>query len=174
MIGERSARLGATLIGAIAPLLWATLALLTTYAQPLPAFELVAMTFAVAFLLVLGKWTLDAARGGPAVANRFRLPVRAWVIGVGGTDKNGRLAGFSSRGSFSSSLFHPTLVAPAVSLIGPRAVGVTGIVGLLGADLQRLTALELPWYTTASGTSGWSCTPPTRPSGCRRGTTTTP
>ena len=84
MTGERSARLKATLIGAIAPLLWATLALLTTYAQPLPAFELVAMTFAVAFLLVLGKWVFEAARGGPSVASRFRLPLPAWLIGVGG------------------------------------------------------------------------------------------
>jgi drug/metabolite transporter (DMT)-like permease len=84
MTGERSARLRATFIGAIAPLLWATLALLTTYAQPLPAFELVAMTFPVAFLLVLGKWVFEAARGGTSVASRFRLPVRAWVTGVGG------------------------------------------------------------------------------------------
>ena len=73
MTGERSARLRATLVGAIAPLLWATLALLTTYAQPLPAFDLVAMTFAVAFLLVLGKWVVEAARGGTSVASRFAI-----------------------------------------------------------------------------------------------------
>jgi drug/metabolite transporter (DMT)-like permease len=84
MTDAPSARRRATLIGAIAPLLWATLALLTTYARPLPAFELVAMTFALAFLLVLGKWVIGAARGGPSVASRFRLPARAWVTGVSG------------------------------------------------------------------------------------------
>jgi drug/metabolite transporter (DMT)-like permease len=84
MTGEATARRRATAIGTIAPLLWATLALLTTYAQPLPAFELVALTFAVAFLLVLGKWILAAARGGPSVTSRFALPVRAWLVGVGG------------------------------------------------------------------------------------------
>jgi len=84
MIGDARARRRATFIGAIAPLLWATLALLTTYAQPLPAFELVALTFAVAFLLALGKWMIEAARGGVPVASRFALPWRAWVTGVGG------------------------------------------------------------------------------------------
>jgi drug/metabolite transporter (DMT)-like permease len=84
MTDAPSARRRATLIGAIAPLLWATLALLTTYTRPMPAFELVAMTFALAFLLVLGKWVIGAARGGPSVASRFRLPARAWVTGVSG------------------------------------------------------------------------------------------
>jgi drug/metabolite transporter (DMT)-like permease len=82
--GDARARRRATFIGAIAPLLWATLALLTTYAQPLPAFELVALTFAVAFLLAFGKWILEAARGGPSLKSRFALPGRAWAIGVGG------------------------------------------------------------------------------------------
>jgi serine protease AprX len=95
----------------------------------------------------------SAGNTGPGTQTLNPYSVAPWVISVGGTDLNGRLADFSSRGSFSNSLFHPTLVAPAVSLIGPRAVGVTGIVGLIGADLQRLSALELPWYTTASGTS---------------------
>lgn len=84
MTGDARARRRATFIGAIAPLLWATLALLTTYAQPLPAFELVALTFAVAFLLAFGKWILEAARGGPSLKSRFALPWRAWAVGVGG------------------------------------------------------------------------------------------
>jgi drug/metabolite transporter (DMT)-like permease len=84
MTGDSGIRRRATFVGAIAPLLWATLALLTTYAQPLPAFELVALTFAVAFLLALGRWILEAARGGPSLASRFALPWRAWAVGVGG------------------------------------------------------------------------------------------
>jgi drug/metabolite transporter (DMT)-like permease len=84
MSGDTTARGRATLIGAIAVLLWATLALLTTYAQPLPAFELVALTFAIAFLLALCKWTLEAARGGLSIASRLALPWQAWAVGVGG------------------------------------------------------------------------------------------
>jgi hypothetical protein len=45
----------ATLIGAVAVLLWATLALLTTATEPVPPFQLVTLTFAIAFLLALGK-----------------------------------------------------------------------------------------------------------------------
>lgn len=79
--------------------------------------------------------------------------VAPWVVSVGATDHQGDLAPFSSRGAFGSPLFRPTVVAPGVSLIAPRALGITGIIGLLGADLQRLSLLELPFYTTASGTS---------------------
>jgi len=48
-----SSRLGATLVGGIAVLLWATLALFTTTAAEIPPFELVALTFAIAFLLLI-------------------------------------------------------------------------------------------------------------------------
>lgn len=70
----------ATLVGSVAVLLWAVLALLTTYAAGLPPFQLLAMTFAVAFLLGLG-WL--AMRGGGALA-RLKQPLYAWAIGVGG------------------------------------------------------------------------------------------
>ncbi len=77
-----------------------------------------------------------------------------WVISVGATDQNGALAGFSSRGNFGDELQHPSLVAPGVNVASLRTIGtVTGTVGLPGADLQRLTLGELPFYTTASGTS---------------------
>jgi serine protease AprX len=81
--------------------------------------------------------------------------VAPWVIGVGATDARGRLADFSSRGAFGSALFRPTLVAPGVSVIGPRSSGLslTGALGLAGADASRLTPDELAYYTTASGTS---------------------
>lgn len=75
---------GATLIGAVAVLLWATLALLTTATEPVPPFQLVALTFAVAFLLALGKWTLARAGGGPPVLAHLRQPALVWLIGVGG------------------------------------------------------------------------------------------
>jgi serine protease AprX len=82
--------------------------------------------------------------------------VAPWVVSVGATDERGVLAGFSSRGDFGSALFHPTLVAPGVSVVSLRSTGVnvTGTTNAItGADTSRLTPGELPFYTTASGTS---------------------
>lgn len=77
-----------------------------------------------------------------------------WVIGVGATDQNGTLAGFSSRGTFGGSDQQPTLVAPGVNVASLRsAATTTSLNGLGGADAQRLTVGEMPFYTTASGTS---------------------
>jgi serine protease AprX len=95
----------------------------------------------------------SAGNTGPGNNTLNPYSIAPWVVSVGATDNQGRLASFSSRGSFGNALFHPTLTAPGVSVIGPRAIGVTGILGLLGADLQRLSLGELPYYTTASGTS---------------------
>lgn len=79
-----------------------------------------------------------------------------WVVSVGATDTEGRLAGFSSRGDFANPLLHPTLVAPGVNIVSVRGSGVanvTGAEGLAGADAGRLSATEVPYYTTANGTS---------------------
>lgn len=73
-------RRGATLIGAVALLLWAALALLTTSTGAVPPFELTALTFALAFGLALVKWA--AFRESPAGYLRQPLPV--WAVGVGG------------------------------------------------------------------------------------------
>lgn len=77
-----------------------------------------------------------------------------WVVSVGATDAQGRLASFSSRGNFGDALQHPTLVAPGVNIVSARsATGTTGISGVGGADSSRLSISELPFYTTANGTS---------------------
>ena len=80
-----------------------------------------------------------------------------WVIGVGATDTEGRLASFPSRGDFGNPLLHPTLVAPGVGVVSVRGLGVANVTGaeglLLGSDAQRLGLTELPNYTTANGTS---------------------
>jgi serine protease AprX len=95
----------------------------------------------------------SAGNTGPGLNTLNPYAVAPWVISVGATDHQGRLAGFSSRGAFGNALFRPTVSAPGVSVIGPRSIGLTGILGLVGADTQRLALGELPFYTTASGTS---------------------
>ena len=78
-----------------------------------------------------------------------------WVIGVGATDEKSNLASFSSRGVFGDEYQKPSLVAPGVSVVGARSLlSVMGTLGIsTGADLQRLSPSEIPFYTTASGTS---------------------
>ena len=72
--------LRATLIGGIAVLLWALLALFTTWAAGVPPFQLVAMTFAVAFAVSMITLSL---RGRRALA-RLRQPAAVWALGVTG------------------------------------------------------------------------------------------
>ena len=80
--------------------------------------------------------------------------VAPWVISVGATDANRNLAGFSSRGVFGDSLFAPSLVAPGVDIISLRSTASQmSALGVAGSDAQRLTPAEMPFYTTASGTS---------------------
>jgi serine protease AprX len=98
----------------------------------------------------------SAGNIGPGTHTLNPYAVAPWVVSVGATDTQGRLADFSSRGDFASPLFRPTIVAPGVNVVSLRGSGianVTGAVGLAGADAQKLSATELPNYTTASGTS---------------------
>ncbi|WP_394827674.1 DMT family transporter [Pendulispora albinea] len=75
-----TARLRATQIGALAILLWAMLALLSTQARRLPPFELLALTFGVASLLGIFR----IVQSGRSVLSALRQPVAAWAVGVGG------------------------------------------------------------------------------------------
>ncbi|MEQ8653710.1 MAG: DMT family transporter [Kiloniellales bacterium] len=70
----------ATLIGGLAVLLWSLLALFTVGAGELPRFQLMAMTFAVAFLASFGF----LLRGGWRALGVLRQPLGAWVLGVTG------------------------------------------------------------------------------------------
>jgi drug/metabolite transporter (DMT)-like permease len=74
------ARRRATLIGALAVLLWSTLALLTAATGRIPPFQLTAMTFGLAFALALARWLVRRE----SALQRLRLPAAAWAIGVGG------------------------------------------------------------------------------------------
>jgi serine protease AprX len=92
---------------------------------------------------------------GPGPDSLNPYSVAPWVVGTGATDDLGRLASFSSRGEFASPLFHPTLVAPGVNTVSLRpstGVSVTSASGLATNDTS-LSASELPYYVTGSGTS---------------------
>ena len=98
----------------------------------------------------------SAGNTGPGANSLNPYSVPPWVVSVGATDTQGRLANFSSRGNFANPLFHPTLVAPGVNVVSTRGSGivnVTGALGLVNSDLQRLGLTEIPNYTTSSGTS---------------------
>ncbi|PYS92308.1 MAG: hypothetical protein DMF62_00845 [Acidobacteria bacterium] len=100
--------------------------------------------------------TVVFSAGNTGAGNGTLNPYAAapWVVSVGATDENGTLAPFSSRGNFGDELQHPSLVAPGVNIASLRNIGtVTGTAGFAGADTQRLSPTELPYYTTASGTS---------------------
>lgn len=70
----------ATGIGGTTIVLWSTLAVLTTLSGSVPPFQLVAMAFALAAALAIGKWLV---RGEPALAH-LRWPPAVWLVGVGG------------------------------------------------------------------------------------------
>jgi len=98
----------------------------------------------------------SAGNTGPGQHTLNPYAAAPWVVSVGATDTQGRLAEFSSRGGFASPQFHPTLVAPGVDVVSLRGSGVanvTGAQGLAGADSKRLSSTEIPNYTTANGTS---------------------
>jgi serine protease AprX len=99
----------------------------------------------------------SAGNSGPGAHTLNPYAAAPWVVSVGATDTQGRLASFSSRGDFANPLLHPTLVAPGVGIVSARGLGIANVTGaeglLLGSDVQRLGLTELPYYTTANGTS---------------------
>jgi len=70
----------ATWIGAVAILLWSSLALLTTATAGVPPFELLALSFAVAFAASV----VVLAAGGRRSLRWLRQPVAAWALGFCG------------------------------------------------------------------------------------------
>lgn len=80
MTAVRSPQTSATLIGCLAIVLWAGLALLTDLAGAIPPFQLVAMAFAIG--TAPGFVVLARLRRSPAVL--LRIPPGAWLLGVGG------------------------------------------------------------------------------------------
>lgn len=96
----------------------------------------------------------SAGNTGPGNGTLNPYAAAPWVIGVGATDASGKLASYSSRGNFGDDLQHPTLVAPGTNIVSLRSTPtITGVSGIAGADSQRLSSSEMPYYTTATGTS---------------------
>ncbi len=75
-----TAQRNATLIGGAAVLMWGLLALLTTLTGRVPPFQLAAMAFSVASVLIVFKWIVR----GDDVVGILRQPIAAWGLGVGG------------------------------------------------------------------------------------------
>jgi serine protease AprX len=97
----------------------------------------------------------SAGNDGPGMDTLNPYAMMPWVISVGATDEQGRLANFSSRGSWTK-MSGPSLVAPGVNVVSLRGTGVNlnGLLNLgLGGDLSRLSAQDLLNYTVGSGTS---------------------
>lgn len=96
----------------------------------------------------------SAGNAGPGMHTLNPYAAAPWVISVGALDERGRLANYSARGDFGSRTFRPTLSAPGTGIVSLRASG-TNLTGTtaLPADAQGLSVTELPYYTTASGTS---------------------
>ncbi len=70
----------ATAIGGMAVLIWSTLALFTTATGHIPPFQLVAMAFAIAFLLALAKWIVR----GQNLKAQLGWPGPVWALGIFG------------------------------------------------------------------------------------------
>jgi serine protease AprX len=98
---------------------------------------------------------------GPRPNTQNRWASFPWMISVAAGTKDGRLAGFSSRGILGDATVHPTIVAPGTG--GPASAGYTSAVVAarsrvnpaangLDADTE-IPAAFLPNYTQISGTS---------------------
>ncbi len=96
----------------------------------------------------------SAGNVGPGLHTLNPYAAAPWVISVGALDERGRLANYSARGDFGSRNFRPTLAAPGTNIVSLRASGTNLTAATaLPVDVQGLTLAELPYYTTASGTS---------------------
>ncbi|OZI23901.1 EamA family transporter [Bordetella genomosp. 9] len=136
----------ATAFGVVAILLWAALALLTVRAGGLPPFQLLTLSFGVAFV---GGVCVLLPRGRAALAE-MRQPLRPWLLSVGGL--------FSYHALYFYALSHaPAAQASLIAYLWPLFIVVFSalapggrlharhIVGaLLGLAGTALIALDRP------------------------------
>jgi drug/metabolite transporter (DMT)-like permease len=117
----------ATAIGALAVVLWSSLALLTVLAGGIPPLQLVAMTFAIAGS---AGFAVSALRGGDAAP--APVPPAAWMLGVAG------LFGYHAF-YFAALALAPAVEANLINYLWPLLIVL--FAGLLPG--QRLGARHL-------------------------------
>lgn len=105
-----------------------------------------------------------AGNSGPGADTHNPYAIAPWTISVGAGDRNGLLAGFSSRGvrgqggTFTvdgetwTYKNEPVIVGPGVDVVSTRVIGPVASLGIT-TDANVLTPGELPFYTHMSGTS---------------------
>lgn len=142
-------RLRATLIGFIAVLLWATLALFTTATGRVPPFQLLSLTFGIAFAVSLLRWLWLAQLSPAAFRRLFRQPWQVWTLGIVG------LFGYHAL-YFTALDFAPPVEASLIAYLWPLLIvllsallpgerlhwthlvgGATGLVGAILLVLQK-------------------------------------
>ncbi|HEX6957056.1 MAG TPA: DMT family transporter [Ferrovibrio sp.] len=124
----------ATLIGALAILLWAALAVLTAYTPSFPALQVNAMSFTVASIAALILWRVR----GDSIAGHLKQPPRAWALGVGG------LLGYHAL-YFAALKLAPPLEASLINYLWPLLIVVLS--GLLPGERLR-------WFHVAGAALG--------------------
>jgi drug/metabolite transporter (DMT)-like permease len=134
--GAQSTRT-ATAIGFGAILLWASLAVLTTMAGPVPPLQMTAMAFSLGFAIALVKWVI---RREP-IGRHLALPARVWALGVGG------LFGYHAC-YFAALALAPPVEANLINYLWPLLIVVFS--GLLPGERLRW------WHVagTAAGLAG--------------------
>ena len=140
-------RLRATLIGFIAVLLWATLALFTTATGRVPPFQLLGLTFGIAFAVSLLRWLWLARRNRVQFIRIFRQPWPVWLLGIVGL--------FGYHALYFTALDHaPPVEASLIAYLWPLLIVLLsallpgerlhwthllgGLIGLIGAVLLVL------------------------------------
>lgn len=141
----------ATAIGAVSVVLWGTLALLTRLTGGrIPEFQLMAMTFGIAFLLMSVRWL---SRGHTGL--RFlRQPPAAWCIGIGG------LFGYHFA-YFKAMTLAPAVEVSLLAYLWPLLIVLMSAL-LPGEMLRRrhiagaLLALAGCWLLVGAGSDGFA------------------
>lgn len=157
------------MFGGAAILLWACLAPLATATGTIPPFQITAMSFAVGFMLALGKWLYRRE----SIGQHLHLPPRVWALGILG------IFGFHVL-YFTAMRLAPPVEANLINYLWPLLIVVftpllipgerlrwfhiggafAGLLGtglLIGAKGMAIEARFLPGYVAALGSAlAWS------------------
>jgi drug/metabolite transporter (DMT)-like permease len=144
----------ATMIGSISILLWGTLALLTQLTEGrIPPFQLLSMTFFVAFMMMLTRWKLQEGHWGMKYA---RQPLFAWFHGVVG------LFGYHFC-YFLAMSYAPAVEVSLLAYLWPLFIVLFAAL-LPGEQLKKqhfigaIVALSGCWFLIGNNGSGFSST----------------